>query len=86
MKERRIQGKIVSDEQVQRWADEAERGYDVDELLQRWGRPYRAGSASRVVATRFTDDELVELMERANREGIDRSTAIRQAVHQWANA
>lgn len=85
MGERRINGRLVSDEQVQAWADEAEAGYDVEDLRRRWGRPRRAGSRSQVIATRFSDEELEELMERANREGVDRSTAIRAAVREWAH-
>ena len=84
MGKRMIQGREVSDAQVQKWAEEAEGGYDVAELQQWWGRPPRAESASRVVATRFSDVELAELMERAQREGLDRSDAIRAAVHEWA--
>lgn len=86
MKKRIIQGREVSDEQVQVWADEAEAGYDVVELEKRWGRPPRAESASQVVPTRFSDAELAELMNRAQREGLDRSSAIRLAVHEWATA
>ncbi|WP_256694872.1 MULTISPECIES: ribbon-helix-helix protein, CopG family [Actinomyces] len=86
MGKRMIQGREVSDAQVQAWADEAEAGYDVEELQKRWGRPPRAGSASQVVPTQFSDEELAELMERANREGLDRSAAIRAAVREWARA
>lgn len=86
MGKRIIHGQEVSDEQVQAWADEAEAGYDVDELQKRWGRPPRAGRASRVIPTRFSDEELEELMARAKREGLDRSAAIRAAVSEWARA
>lgn len=86
MGKRMIQGQEVSDEQVQAWADEAEAGYDVSELQKRWGRPSRAERPSRVIATRFSDDELAELMQRAEREGLDRSAAIRAAVREWAHA
>lgn len=85
-KKRIIQGQEVSDAQVQAWADEAEAGYDVEQLARRWGRPPRAEKASKVIPTRFSDDELARLMERADREGIDRSTAIRAAVREWAAA
>lgn len=85
-KKRIIHGREVSEGQVQAWADEAEAGYDVEELARRWGRPPRAEKASKVIPTRFSDDELASLMERAEREGIDRSTAIRAAVRQWAAA
>jgi len=84
MSKRVIQGREVSDAEVQAWADEAEAGYDVDELQKRWGRPPRAEQASQVVATRFSDGELAELMARAEREGMDRSAAIRAAVRAWA--
>jgi hypothetical protein len=43
MSETSIDGKPVSNAQIQEWADEAERGYDVAELKRR-GRP-RIGSA-----------------------------------------
>lgn len=86
MSKRTIQGKEISDAQVQAWADEAEAGYDVDQLQNRWGRPPRANAPSRVIPTRFSDAELDELMARAQREGMDRSTAIRAAVRYWANA
>ncbi|MDO5094361.1 MAG: CopG family transcriptional regulator [Propionibacteriaceae bacterium] len=83
MGKRMIQGREISDAQVQAWADEAEMGYDVDELQRRWGRPPRAGKASRVGPTRFSEEQ-DELMARAEREGLDRSTAIRTAVREWA--
>jgi len=86
MTKRMIQGQPVSDAQVQAWADEAEAGYDVEDLRKRWGRPPRAESASQVVPTRFSDAELAELMARAEREGLDRSAAIRAAVRDWAHA
>lgn len=84
MSKRIINGHEVSDDQVQAWADEAEAGYDVDQLKRRWGRPPRAEKASQVIPTRFSDSELAALMERADREGMDRSTAIRTAVREWS--
>lgn len=86
MVKRVMRGKEVSDAQVQAWADEAEAGYDVDQLQKRWGRPPRADGPSQVVPTRFSEAELAELMVRAQREGMDRSAAIRAAVREWANA
>lgn len=86
MNARQLGGHEVSDAQVQAWADEAEAGYDVDDLQKRWGRPPRAKRASRVIPTRFSDEELAELMARAEREGLDRSAAIRAAVREWTHA
>lgn len=85
-KKRIIQGREVSDEQVQAWADEAEEGYDSEQLAALWGRPPRAESPSRVITARFSESELAALMARAEREGIDRSTAIRSAVKEWSSA
>ena len=56
-----IQGREISDAQVQTWADEAEAGYDVEELQKRWGRPPRA------VPTRFSDKELAGGLDTAGR-------------------
>ncbi|MDO5082979.1 CopG family transcriptional regulator [Arachnia propionica] len=86
MAKRVIHGREVPDAEVQAWADEAEAGYDVEELQRRWGRPTRTGTPTRVVPTRFSDEELAELMTRADREGLDRSSAIRAAVREWARA
>lgn len=84
MSKRVIQGKEISDSQVEAWADEAEAGYDVDRLQKQWGRPTRGDTPSRVVPTRFSEEELTELMRRADRDGLDRSAAIRAAVREWA--
>ncbi|WP_343955884.1 hypothetical protein [Yaniella flava] len=38
MSKESVDGDQISDEQIQRWADEAEAGYEVEEL-RRCGRP-----------------------------------------------
>lgn len=86
MGKRMIQGHEVSDEQVQAGTDRIELGQAEREVQKRRGRPLRAERASKVVTTRFSEAELAELAERAQREGLDRSTAIRIAVHEWAIA
>lgn len=83
---RKIQGHQVSDEQIDQWVDEAEAGYDPQWLSKRMGRPARADQAARVVPVRLTDAELRAVMERAEREHLNRSEAIRQALAQWAAA
>ena len=50
------------------------------------GRPVRAGGTSKVVPVRLTDAELEAVMARAEREHLNRSEAIRQALAQWAAA
>lgn len=76
---------MVSDEQIQTWADEAEAGYDVEELKRRGrGRPGRGAEPMQVVAVRLTAEELIALDEVAEREHISRSEAIRRALAHFA--
>lgn len=72
---------MVSEEQIQQWADQAEAGYDVEELTRRGrGRPGRGAEPMQVVAVRLTADELAALDDMAGREHISRSEAIRRAL------
>lgn len=76
---------MVSEEQIQRWADEAEAGYDAEDLKRRGrGRPGRGAEPMQVVAVRLTAEELVALDEVAEREHISRSEAIRRALASFA--
>jgi hypothetical protein len=76
---------MVSEEQIQRWADEAEAGYDVEELKRRGrGRPGRGAEPMQVVAVRLTADEVAALDEVAKRENLSRSEAIRRALASFA--
>ncbi|NLE79958.1 MAG: ribbon-helix-helix protein, CopG family [Rhodococcus sp.] len=84
--ERKIQGRDVSEQQIDQWVAEAEVGYDPTWLKKRMGRPARAENAAKVVPVRMTDAELQAVMARAEREHLNRSEAIRQALAQWANA
>lgn len=83
---RKIQGHEVSEEQIDQWVDEAETGYEPQWLSKRMGRPTRAVGAAKVVPVRLTDAELSAVMARAEREHLNRSEAIRQALAQWAAA
>lgn len=81
-----INGVPVTEEQIQVWADEAERGYDVAELKKRGrGRPGRGAVPSQVVALRLTVEELSALDARAAREHKTRSEAIRDALSAYAS-
>lgn len=82
---RKMQGHEVPEEQVDAWVAEAEAGYDVEQLRKR-GRPTRAGQTAQVVPVRFTDEEISSLMQRADREHLNRSEAIRRAVREWTTA
>jgi hypothetical protein len=76
-----IQGKPVTDAQIEAWSREAEAGFDVVALKKRGrGRPGRATESSQVVSLRFTVEELAIIDARARREKKSRSQAIREAV------
>ena len=71
----------VTDAQIQKWADEAEAGYDVEQLKRRGrGRPGRGAEPMQVIAVRLTTDELAALDAFAERENLSRSEAIRRAL------
>jgi predicted transcriptional regulator len=82
MAEKRISGRPVTDAQIQAWADEAEAGYPVDQLRRR-GRKALGDGPSDVVPVRMDADLLQALAERAEREHVTRSEAIRAAVRAW---
>ena len=72
---------VVTEEQIQDWADEAEAGYAVDELKQRGrGRPGRGAEPMQVVAVRLTTAELDALDAAAAKNDMSRSEAIRAAL------
>lgn len=71
----------VTDEQIQQWADEAEAGYDVEELKRRGrGRPGRGAEPMQVIAVRLTAEEISALDACAARENVSRSEVIRRAL------
>lgn len=76
---------VVSDEQIQKWAEEADAGYDVAELKRRGrGRPGRGAEPAQVVAVRLTAEELEALDAAAKRHDLSRSEAIRAALAHFA--
>ena len=77
--------RVVSEEQIQKWADEAEAGYDVDALKRRGrGRPGRGAEPMQVVAVRLTAEELEALDAAAAKNDMSRSEAIRAALARFA--
>ena len=76
---------MVSEEQIQKWADEAEAGSDVEELKRRGrGRPGRGAEPMQVVAVRLTAEELDALDVAAAKGHMSRSEAIRAALAHFA--
>ena len=77
-------GLAVTDDDVERMADEAERGYDVDELLARRGGRPRMGSAPAEVVPVRIDPELRAAIEaRAAVDKTSTSEIIREAVRRY---
>ena len=74
-----IDGVPVTDETIQKWADEAERGYDVEVLKKRGRRPIGDGAA-RVAPVRMDDSLVAAVDQRAEKDGTSRSEIIRSAV------
>ena len=72
---------MVADEQIQQWADEAEAGYDVEELKRRGrGRPGRGAEPMQVVTVRLIAEEIEALDDIAKKQHLSRSEAIRRAL------
>lgn len=80
-------GKPVTDEMIEGLAAEAERGYDVDDIMRRrGGRPLMGSAAAGVESVRL-DPELREaLRERAEQEGRTNSDVIRDALRRYLRA
>ena len=81
---RKKDGTPITDEMVESLADEAEAGYDVEEILRRrGGRPTMGSSAASVESVRLDPDLKRDLILRAAEEHISVSEAIRRAVRQY---
>ena len=77
-----VNGVPVSEEKIQEWADEAERGYDVEQLRKRGRKPMGDGPA-RVVPVRLDDTLLSALDQRAEHDHLSRSELIRAAIRAY---
>lgn len=79
----RDDGTPITDEMVEAMAHEAERGYDVDEIVRRrrGGRPPIGSAAASVESVRLDPELKRELLLRAAEEHISVSEAIRRAIH-----
>lgn len=82
---RKADGTPITDELVETLADEAEHGYDVDEILRRrrGGRPPMGSAASTVESVRLDPELKRDLLLRAAEEQITVSEAIRRAISHY---
>lgn len=77
-----IKGVPVTEQDIEAWADEAERGYDVAKLRKRGRKPVGDGPGQ-VVPVRIDETLLQALIERAERDHVSRSEAIRAAIRAY---
>ncbi|MBM6621600.1 CopG family transcriptional regulator [Micrococcaceae bacterium RIT802] len=80
-------GTPITDELVERMADEAQHGYDTGQILRRrGGRPLMGSAASSVESVRLDPELKRALLLRAANEHISVSEAIRRAIGQYLHA
>ncbi|HEV2754407.1 MAG TPA: ribbon-helix-helix protein, CopG family [Actinomycetota bacterium] len=81
-------GTAVSDDDVERLADEAERGYDVDDIQRRsvGGRPAIGCGPASVEFVRLDPELKRQLLLRASADGISVSELIRKALRTYVRA
>lgn len=80
-------GKPITEELLNELADQAERGFDVDEIIRRRGGRPPMGSAAASVESVRLEPELSQLLhERAEREGRTHSDVIREALRSYLRA
>jgi predicted transcriptional regulator len=83
-------GRVITDDDIEALADEAERGYDPAELIARRGkrgRPTLGGAGPSTVESVRLDPELNdEVAERAKRDGVSTSDVIREALRRYLHA
>lgn len=80
-------GRVLDDDLIEELAAEAERGYDVDEILRRRGGRPPIGSGPASVESVRLDPELQRaLAARAERDQESTSSVIRKALRTYLNA
>ncbi len=78
----KIDGVEINDEQIARWADEAELGFGVEQLRKRGRRPVGDGPGQ-VVPVRIDETLLAALNERVEQDHVSRSELIRAALRAY---
>lgn len=76
-------GKVIDDDLIEKLADEAEAGHDVDEIIARRGkrgRPRLGAAPSTVESVRLDPEMKARLVRRAEDDGVPVSAVIREAL------
>ena len=80
-----INGIDITEDVIARLVKDAEAGFP-NATFRSPGRPPRTSSSTRAITVRLGESELTALMQRAEREHLSRSEAIRTALAEWASA
>jgi hypothetical protein len=82
--DRTASGELITDELVQKLAEKAEAGYDVEEILRRrGGRPPLGSGPASVESVRLEPELRDALVERARRDDETPSAVIRKALRAY---
>lgn len=82
-------GRPLTDDDIQRLADEAERGYDIETVIARRrkrGRPALGSAPANVESVRLDPELRDQLAKRAEADGTTASEVIRQALRNYLQA
>ncbi|CAN5119517.1 hypothetical protein BH20ACT8_BH20ACT8_16190 [soil metagenome] len=80
-------GTAITDEAVEQMAEEAEQGYDVDQILRRnRGRPPMGSAAATVESVRLDPELKRDLLLHAAEHHISVSETIRRAISDYLQA
>lgn len=80
-------GQPITDELLEKLTDQAEEGFDVDEIVRRrGGRPAMGSAAASVESVRLDPELSGALRDRAEREGRTNSELIRDALRSYLEA
>jgi hypothetical protein len=84
----RTDGTLITDETVKALADEAERGYDVANIVRRRpaGRPSMGDAPASVESVRLDPELKRDLILRAAEEKVSVSEVIRRALREYVKA
>ena len=76
-------GRPLTDDIIERLADQAETGYDINTLKRISGRPPMGSAAARVVPVRLDPELDQALQHRAETDDTTTSDVIRDALRAW---
>lgn len=82
-----VSGKPITDDLVEKLADKAEAGYDVEETIRRrGGRPPIGSSAASVESVRLDPELRQALAQRAEQDHQTTSSVVRKALREYLRA